>query len=171
MSDNANPIEIRGFPGPDHDHGRCIANALSDAAQVCADRGARLTPLRGRVLELVWQSHRPLGAYDILEMLARDGRFAAPPTVYRALEFLLQNGLAHGIASLNAFVGCNRPGHPETGQFLICCGCGTAAELNDLRIARAVNESATEEGFAVQSHTIEVAGLCPDCQGQPTRAP
>ena len=99
------------------------------ADALCARQGVRLTELRRRVLELVWQSHKPLGAYDILAVLSEtDGR-RAPPTVYRALDFLQENGLVHRIASLNAFVGCNNPEHSHQGQFLICRTCHTAIEL------------------------------------------
>ena len=102
-----------------HDHSHCVHSALSEADVLCAQKGLRLTALRRRVLELVWQSHKPLGAYDILAVLSeQDGRRAAPPTVYRALDFLLDNGLVHRIASLNAFIGCSHPEHAHQGQFL-----------------------------------------------------
>ncbi len=151
------------FPRHDHDHLRCVADALSEAARLCRDRGVRLTPLRARVLEIVWQSHKPLGAYDILAVLTAEGRSAAPPTVYRALEFLLEQGLVHRLSSLNAFVGCSRPGHAGSGQFLICQSCGNAAELNDGGVERAITRSAASQGFAVHGHTVEISGVCPDC--------
>lgn len=152
------------FPERGHDHGRCVSEVMAEATNVCARRGVRLTPLRRRVLEIVWQSHRPLGAYPILEILAVDGRAAAPPTVYRALDFLLENGLVHRIASLNAFVGCRYPGHIGAGQFLICQSCGSAAELNDTRVERAIDKSAAASGFVARGHTVEIAGLCPNCR-------
>ena len=152
-----------GFLRRNHDHVRCVADAMSDAARLCRARGARLTPLRARVLEIVWRSHKPLGAYDILAVLAAEGRSAAPPTVYRALEFLLEQGLAHRLASLNAFIGCSQPGHAGSGQFLICRSCGNAAELNDGGVERAITRSAASQGFAVHGHTVEISGVCPDC--------
>ncbi|MEE8533577.1 MAG: Fur family transcriptional regulator [Alphaproteobacteria bacterium] len=155
------------FAGADHDHGRCIAAALDAAARLCGRRGARLTVLRRRVLELVWRSHAPTGAYAILETLHRDGRRAAPPTVYRALDFLLGQGLIHRIESLNAFVGCRDPDTPHAGQFLICNGCGTAAELDDRRIGAALSESASDAGFRLERQTVELRGLCPSCQEEP----
>ena len=100
------------FLSDEHDHRRCVANALDDAEAVCAERGARLTPVRRRVLEIIWQSHRPLGAYAILEVLSGEGHSPAPPTVYRALEFLLTHGLVHRLSSLNAFIGCS-PSRPS----------------------------------------------------------
>ena len=117
-----------------------------------------------RVLELVWESHQPVGAYALLETLAREGWSAAPPTVYRALEFLQLHGLVHRIALLNAFTGCSRPGLPHAGKFLLCAGCGAAAELEDEDIDRAVNEAAGRLGFSVSRQTIEVEGLCPACR-------
>ena len=152
------------FFSEEHDHGHCVATALQDAQVVCTERGVRLTPVRQRVLEIIWQSHRPLGAYAILEVLSGEGHSPAPPTVYRALEFLLAHGLVHRLSSLNAFVGCARPGHPGAGQFLLCTSCGTAAELNDTRIERAIERSAEAEGFTAQVHTVEISGLCPHCR-------
>ncbi|HWV10183.1 MULTISPECIES: zinc uptake transcriptional repressor Zur [unclassified Pseudomonas] len=148
-----------------HDHSRCVSHALSEAENICARQGLRLTALRKRVLELVWQSHKPLGAYDILGVLSdEDGRRAAPPTVYRALDFLLENGLVHRIASLNAFVGCNQPEHAHQGQFLICRTCHAAIELEQTSISEAIVASAKEVGFSVEGQTVEVIGLCAGCR-------
>ena len=152
------------FPPDQHDHGHCVATALEDARALCIARGARLTPVRERVLEIIWQGHRPLGAYAILEVLSGEGHSPSPPTVYRALEFLLTHGLVHRLSSINAFVGCSRPGHPGAGQFLLCTACGSAAELNDPDIDRAIERSARAEGFAPELHTVEIGGVCPNCR-------
>ncbi len=163
------------FAGARHDHEACVRRALGTAARLCATRGARLTPLRRRVLELVWRghapgSHAPVRAYDLLARLsgkkgtARETRPAAPPTVYRAFEFLLTQGLIHRIESLNAYVGCMHPEGAHGGQFLICSDCGAAAEVHDPRVDAAVARRAKELGFAVRRKTIEVAGVCPPCQ-------
>ena len=148
-----------------HDHSHCVSHALSTAEYLCEQRGLRLTTLRKRVLELVWASHKPLGAYDILAVLSEtDGRRAAPPTVYRALDFLLEHGLVHRIASLNAFVGCNHPEHKHQGQFLICRECHAAIELEQKIISDAIISSARDVGFIVEGQTVEVVGLCAGCQ-------
>ncbi|MGL4318767.1 MAG: Fur family transcriptional regulator [Pseudomonas sp.] len=148
-----------------HDHSHCVSSALAEAEQLCAKQGTRLTALRKRVLELVWQSHKPLGAYDILGVLSEeDGRRAAPPTVYRALDFLLENGLVHRIASLNAFIGCIHPGELHQGQFLICKTCHTAIELEQAAISDAIVHSALAVGFVVESQTVEIVGLCAGCR-------
>ncbi|WP_313088475.1 Fur family transcriptional regulator [Pseudomonas sp.] len=148
-----------------HDHAHCVSSALAEADTLCERSGVRLTALRKRVLELVWQSHKPLGAYDILaELSAQDGRRAAPPTVYRALDFLLENGLVHRIASLNAFIGCSHPARPHQGQFLICRNCHTAIELQQPSISEAIDSAAGQVRFQVEAQTVEVVGLCAPCR-------
>jgi Fur family transcriptional regulator, zinc uptake regulator len=154
------------FPRTGHDHGRCVASALDAAEAVCEAKGERLTPLRKRVLELVWASHKPVGAYALLDGLKEGGRGAAPPTVYRALEFLLGCGLIHRIESLNAYVGCSHPGESHVTQFLICSACGTAAELDDRRLGDAIGRSAAEHGFNIVSRVIELSGVCARCRTQ-----
>jgi Fur family zinc uptake transcriptional regulator len=156
--------ELRPFKNERHDHRRCVASALDRASRLCAGKGSRLTALRRQVLALVWQSHRPVGAYDILTRLARRRGTMAPPTVYRALEFLQAQGLVHRIESLNAFIGCERPDAPHCGQFLICRACGRAAEMADGRIDAAMRRGSAEAGFALERPTVEALGLCPDCQ-------
>jgi Fur family zinc uptake transcriptional regulator len=146
-----------------HDHLLCITKAITRADNLCKSRGARFTRLRRRVLEIVWQSHRPLGAYEILRTLGAEGESTAPPTVYRALDFLAEQGLTHRISSLNAFVGCASPGHAGAVQFLICRACGTAAELNDQKVENAIARSAASIGFRAVNHVVEIAGLCPNC--------
>lgn len=151
------------FPGPGHDHERCIAEAIAAAAELCTARRVRLTDTRRRVLELVWRSHAPIGAYELLDILRSQGRRAAPPTVYRALDFLLAQGLVHRIESRNAFIGCINPRQPHDGQYLICRECGTLAELADAAISRNIARHAKNLGFRVDHQTVEVAGLCGCC--------
>ncbi len=151
------------FVDHDHDHNACRGQALVRAQAICTERGVRLTEIRRQVLEHVWRGHKPLGAYEILDMLRDNRQKTAPPTVYRALEFLLQHGLIHRIESLNAFVGCTDPETPHRAQFLICNQCGVTAELNDPRIDAAIGEQAAAAGFTVNRRTIEVEGTCPHC--------
>ncbi len=152
------------FAPVSHDHTACVTDALAQAEALCQSRGLRLTELRRAVLELVWGSHKPIGAYDLLEELSKQRGRVAPPTVYRTLDFLLTHGLVHRIESLNAFVGCTTgPDQPHNSSFLICTDCGRAAELDDPRIGAAIDETIQESGFRVRRRTIEVAGRCPDC--------
>lgn len=151
------------FKKASHDHQRCVLRALDAAEARCAGRGARLTRLRRRVLELVWSCHEPVKAYDILARLRREHRGAAPPTVYRALEFLLEEGLVHRIESLNAFIGCGDPNAPHAAQFMICRACGAVAEMGDPEITRALARKAKKIGFEIDGQTVEIKGLCPEC--------
>lgn len=164
MGGSSRRQKLLPFDGERHDHELCVTAALREAERLCARRGARLTALRKRVLALVWTSHSPVGAYDLLSRLSREQGRAAPPTVYRALEFLLEQGLVHRIESLNAFVGCPHPSQTHSGQFLICRDCGAAAEMQNRKIDRAISTQAAACGFAVEDKTVEVRGLCPACQ-------
>ncbi len=148
-----------------HDHLRCQNAALHQAQALCARDGARLTPIRERVLRLIWQSHRPLGAYDIIEQLSEfSAKRIMPPTVYRALDFLLARGLIHRLASLNAYIGCPFPGSVHSNVFMVCRVCRSAAECSVDAVNNALVTTASRSGFAIESQTIEVSGLCPVCQ-------
>ncbi len=146
------------------DHQRCINDALARAERLCVQQKQRFTTIRQKVLELVWQQHKPIGAYEVLEHLQESGR-TAPPTVYRALDFLQKMGLVHRIESLNAYVGCIQPGEPHDGHFLICKSCHAMAELNVPEINAAIKQSADDTGFLPVHQTIEIMGLCPKCSG------
>lgn len=152
------------FRPSNHDHRKCIDDAIAAAETRCARDGRSFTALRRKVLELVWSSHGPVGAYDLLHMLRAERRNAAPPTVYRALDFLLECGLIHRIESLNAYVGCGSPEVHHGGEFLICRECSAVAELDDPAISRAIAKKASVLGFDVERQTIEVTGLCPRCR-------
>jgi len=159
------PISATAFPAHEHDHTVCIADALDVAEQHCIEHKLRFTPLRRQVLKIVWSRHAPIGAYEILDELRNDSRAAAPPTVYRALEFLVEHGFVHKIESLNAFVGCDRPDGEHVGQFLICGSCHQVGELDDPEIAKLITRKAKTVGFDVSHQTIEVRGLCSNCAG------
>jgi Fur family zinc uptake transcriptional regulator len=153
------------FPKPGHNHARCTADALRKAEAVCATRKTRLTEIRREVLETVWQSHVPVGAYDILSQLNEGGGKTAPMAVYRALDFLMENGLVHRIASLNAFIGCAHMGEDHhAAQFLICRSCGITAELESTTLNRALTQAVSERGFTIDSQIVEISGTCPHCQ-------
>ncbi len=152
------------LPPTAHDHDDCVSEALRTAEELCRERGLRFTPIRRRVLELVWASHKPIGAYDILGALNENGRKAAPPTVYRALEFLIEADLVHRLDSLNAFVGCPDPSGSHAGQFLICRGCRSVAELDDADINGLVRHKAAQLGFSSVQQMLEIQGLCRECR-------
>jgi len=148
-----------------HNHGRCVYDAMLAARQLCQSKGKRLTPIRELVLELVWQSHQPLGAYELLPALASAGFNSAPPTVYRALDFLQELGLIHRINSLNAFVGCTNPQHTHPSGFMICRNCKTTAELDTSYFSNRLDDTAKMLGFQIEQETLELVGLCQNCKG------
>lgn len=138
---------------------------LESADRICQRRGARLTELRREVLGHVLESATPTGAYDLLARMGHSRR-AAPPTVYRALDFLLAQGLVHKIEKLSAFVGCihgEHHDHPHSAQFLICTRCGRTAELASPKLMEALAQEAGGAGFIVLGATIEAEGVCGRC--------
>ncbi len=152
------------FPAPDHDHGRCATAAIAHAEELCTARAQRLTPMRRHVLEALLASHRPLGAYEIIERLADPGR-PAPITVYRALDFLRDNGLVHRIESRNAFVACvHNHADNDIIVFFLCERCGAVGEALGGAVAETLKASAHAVGFAPKSPVIEIAGICAHCR-------
>lgn len=151
------------FPTKGHDHDRCVDSALAQAEKVCTAQNARFTDMRRRVFTLIWQSHKAVTAYELLDALTAEGQRVQPPTVYRALEFLTALGLVHRIESLNAYFGCDRPDCDHLGQYFICTGCGRVAETVNEDMSNAVRKAAQKVGFAVQATTVEIQGLCHDC--------
>lgn len=147
-----------------HDHHHCIAGAITRAEAVVADRGLRLTPVRRRTLEILLERHRAMGAYDVLERLVADGFGHQPPVAYRALDFLVDNGLAHRIRRLNAFTACAHPGEDHHAAFLICRACSRVAEIAAEPLRETLEASAGISGFTVERVNIEALGLCPNCR-------
>jgi Fur family transcriptional regulator, zinc uptake regulator len=151
----------------EHDHGRCAADALSHADEICAREGLRLTPQRRRVLEALLESHVPASAYDVIDRLAEvDDRRRAPISVYRALDFLVEHNLAHRIESKNAYVACDRGDDcaPGATLFLICDNCGAAAEAPSEALGKLVAEETRKRTFMPRLRVLEIRGLCARCR-------
>ena len=146
-----------------HDHNHCREDALTRAEQICREKGSRLTTQRKHVLSLIWESHRPIKAYDILEKLSETQGKVQPPTVYRALDFLLEHGLIHRIDSLNAFTGCSHPEARHNCFFLICGSCGNADECCSDVINGAIQKTVGDNNFKPSHITLEVSGTCEKC--------
>ncbi len=152
------------FPPPDHDHGRCTADALAHAERICRARGQKFTLIRRQVLQALSASHRPLGAYDVISALATDRARPAPITVYRALDFLIANGLVHRIESRNAFLACAHDhGSGSTVAFLICERCGAVGEVAAAPAARSLDDAARRTGFTPKLSVVEITGICAHC--------
>jgi Fur family transcriptional regulator, zinc uptake regulator len=132
--------------------------------QVCEQRGLKLTPIRANALQLVAAARRPIKAYDLLGQLNASRAAAAPTTVYRALDFLLEHRFVHKLASINAYVRCDHPGERQHAVFfLICDCCQSVSELEGEEIANLLQASALVKGFISQAQTLEVHGQCSGC--------
>jgi Fur family zinc uptake transcriptional regulator len=163
--DTTDPAPVPAFAA--HDHGHCAQDALARAEAITQTAGVRLTPVRRRVLEILLEEHRALGAYDVLARLAAEGFGNQPPVAYRALEFLVEHGLAHRIQRLNAFTACTHIGETHAPAFLICRACATVAEAEAAPARAALEAAAAPLGFTIERTTIEALGLCPACKGTP----
>jgi len=141
----------------------CISDALRQAEILCQKRGVRLTPLRRRVLKAIWQNHEAVKAYELIHQLSSENHTLKPPTVYRSLEFLINQGLIHRIESLNAYIGCVRPAEQHEPQLLICDTCGSVQEMSVPEARRALDKAASKAGFEVKNRTIEIHGTCQNC--------
>ncbi|SPH24530.1 Zinc uptake regulation protein [Defluviimonas aquaemixtae] len=162
-SHGAAPAADPGLAFLAHDHAACAGAVLARAEDVSSRRGARLTPVRRRTLEILLESHRAMGAYEVLERLVEDGFANQPPVAYRALEFLVDQGLVHRIRRLNAFAACMHPGEAHSPVFFICKDCGAVAEAPAEAVRAAMQAAARPIGFTVERMNIEASGLCPAC--------
>lgn len=140
-----------------------IRRELDQAAATCAARGVQLTQLRREVLGLILAAEGPLTAYRLLDRLRETRQRAVPPTVYRALDFLMEQRLIHKLERLNAFIPCSDTGHDHAAQFLICRQCGAVAEIEDMAAATALEHAAQRQGFHPRSTIVEIEGTCAAC--------
>jgi len=153
------------FPAPGHDHDRCASDGIAHAEAICAERQERLTPMRRRVLEALLASHAPLGAYELIDRMSGGGARVAPITVYRALDFLREQGLVHRIESRNAFIACvhnHATGDPVV--FLICEKCGAVGEAASAAVADTIKSASRAAGFTPKTPVIEISGICAHCR-------
>lgn len=154
-----------GFPEPGHDHQPCLADTVARAEAAFESRGLRLTPLRRSVLEEVAGSHAAVGAYDVLDRLARKGgKRLAPISVYRALDSLLEAGLVHRLESRNAFFACHAAHSVDRRQVVLACDrCNTVAEVAAANVFEGIQCAAAGVGFAPARALVEVIGQCGRC--------
>lgn len=154
-------------PRPDN-----IDAQLDVAEALCTQRGRRLTPIRRKVLELLLRHGRSLKAYDLLDAMRAVHPGAAPPTVYRALDFLMDEGLVHRLDAVNAWIACHDAGGAPHDLLVVCTRCGAVAEVSDPAMSRQLAERVAHTGFALNSHETEIRALCPTCQKkQPASGP
>ena len=149
-----------------HDHDVCVDQVLAAAEMRCERESLRLTPVRRKVLELLLQEHRALGAYAILDVLREAGFGSQPPVAYRALDFLAEHGFVHKIERLNAFVACVHPGETHSPAFMICRICDAVAETHSAPAKGALGAVARAAGFQIERTVVEAEGVCPACADQ-----
>ena len=143
-----------------------VSSFLNQASELCEQRNLRFTALRKRVLEMVCAAEQPVGAYQLLDQLRESGRSAAPPTVYRALDFLLEQGLVHRLATNNTYMACAHPQRPHAALFLVCSQCGHTQEVHTEGVIDVVRQQADAFNFSIQHASVEVTGLCSNCQDE-----
>ena len=151
-----------------HNHDACADQVLAAVEAHCAKERLRLTPVRRKVLELLLQEHRALGAYAILDKLREAGFGSQPPVAYRALDFLAEHGFVHKIERLNAFVACVHPGETHSPAFMICRLCDAVAETHSAPAKGALGTVARAAGFQIERTVVEAEGICPACADQTT---
>jgi Fur family transcriptional regulator, zinc uptake regulator len=152
------------FPALEHDHDRCLEEAMTRARKAFDDKGLKLTPLRRAVFGEIASSHRAIGAYEVLDKLAARGERLAPISVYRAIDALLAAGMVHRFESRNAFFACHA-GHDVRTRHLVlsCDSCGRIAEVDGNKAFAAIDKAAASAGFSPKSAVVEVWGVCADC--------
>lgn len=148
---------------PCNSHNRCIDKAINEAELLSLKHKLKFTRLRKDVLKLIWQSHMPLKAYDILDLLQQDASGAKPITVYRTLDFLLENRMIHKIASQNAFLGCAHPGDEHNCYFIICNKCHVVKEGCEDTLLESIYSNLAKNKFQAQHVTLEIQGICKNC--------
>ncbi|MGB6102358.1 MAG: Fur family transcriptional regulator [Pusillimonas sp.] len=141
-----------------------LAAKLHTAESLCAQRGKRLTPIRRKVLEILLAQHRSVKAYELLDLIRAVQPGAAPPTVYRALDFLVDEGLVHRLDAINAWTAClDAAGEPHD-LLIVCTQCGAVAELSDPALSRQLADKVADAGFALSDHETELRALCGNCR-------
>lgn len=141
------------------------ALSVAEAEAFCRSRGARFTPMRREVYALMLSQSTARSAYDLLDgMQRRLGRRLAPPTVYRALEFLLAQGLIHRLETTHSYLPCAHPGAAHQGLYLVCTDCGTTEELEDEAVNGLLRDRARASGFAPRRQVVELQGTCARCR-------
>jgi len=162
MNSTSKSTSIEALPLT-HNHDNCRSKAFQTADKLCAERGVQLTPIRRKALELIWESHRAVKAYDLLDLIKPLQQSAKPATVYRALDFLLEQGLIHRVESLNAFIGCSCSEQQHEQLLLICVQCHEVEERPGAIVMEAMSRELEQAGFTVHRKAIEIQGICKHC--------
>ncbi|MDG1430310.1 MAG: Fur family transcriptional regulator [Paracoccaceae bacterium] len=155
------------LPFAEHDHTHCASGGLIHADRLAEEKGLRLTPVRRAALEILLSGHRAMGAYEVLDHLKNKGFGSQPPVAYRALDFLVENGLAHRVQRLNAFAACTQPSKHHRPVFMICRDCEQVAEAEADEVQETLINVAARADFEIERVNVEILGLCPSCKVDP----
>ncbi len=160
----SDPKQAKNSIATGHDHQQCVAAALSTAEHLCVDRGVQLTAIRQQVLALIWENHKAVKAYELLDRIKPLQNAAKPATIYRALDFLIEQGLIHRVESLNAFVGCRCSDQQHEQLLLICKECEEVEERPAIAVMQTIAAELAAANFMVHSKAIEIHGICSKCK-------
>ncbi len=147
-----------------HNHKECSKRVIKNAKEVCHEGSLNLTPIRKKVLEIIASNHKPSRAYDILSKL-KDGGFSdKPPTVYRALDFLIENKMVHKLSTINAYVACFNDEAEEVSCFLICEKCQDIEEFQDEAVIKAMTNIGKNKRINIKNVNLEISFRCDQCE-------
>ena len=147
-----------------NDHHQCKEEAFNRAKHLCDERNLRFTELRQRVFDIVWESHQPVKAYDIIRKMSSEAHTVKPPIVYRSLDFLLEHRLIHKLTSVSAYTGCKHPTHEHDCAFLICTACNNAQEFCHDELSEHILGVIDMHSFSKEKKIVEVLGTCQNCR-------
>ena len=147
-----------------HDHSICSDRYKASIEKYCLQNNLELTPLRQKVFEILIRDHKPLGAYEILDVLSKEGFSSSPPIAYRVLDFLIEKGLVHKIQGLNSFIACAYAGCAHIPAFVICRKCDNVAEIKGQKNFSKAPPVALD--FKIENAMIEILGICSTCSNE-----
>ena len=146
-----------------HNHKNCISNSISEFEKYCQESNQKISKVSKKVFEILLESHKALGAYDILDKLKNYGYSSQPPVAYRALSLLLDIGFVHKIEKLNAYIACSDPGKSHEPAFLICRKCKLVNETSQFETNKKIKSEAKNSKFSIENSIVEIIGVCPNC--------
>ena len=154
-------MNVVGSSFEKHSHEICNEHYTNKMEKYCIANNFKLTPLRRKVFEILVRDHKPIGAYQILEILKKEGFASSPPIAYRVLDFLVEKGFAHKIKGLNSSIACSFAGCKHFSAFIICRKCDNVAEIRSENTFP--KDAHTALDFKIENAMVEILGICSTC--------